>query len=314
MPDPTPINETITKLRNMTQTTTTAAPHTSTPATYQPPPAVVPQQDFFTWFTSLATNPQFVVGILVFVGVVLGVVFLIYLFARRAGRKTVNIEKYQKGVFDPSVDAVGLLLYIDRGTAAIVPLKRIEGFYVSADPRDNVLVVPNTYANPYSLDGKPLIIASASGKVGMHIDPATLTTLGFASLTVGDLLEGQVSDPVKSFEDLATALVSHVGGLSGKIKVGQNLTIGFQMHKPAVVKAFMTQSLNMLNMLLSSTTDLSHAVDEIAKSLKLYRAAELTAKGRMWSSILIALGTFAVIVIVAMLLWNMLGGFRLPTP
>jgi len=34
----------------------------------------------------------------------------------------------------------------------------------------------------------------------------------------------------------------------------------------------------------------------------------------MWSSVLLALGTFAVIVIVAMLLWNMLGGFRLPTP
>jgi len=289
IPDPTPINETINVLRNMTQATTTTAPHTTTPTPQQPPPAVAPQQDFFAWFTSIATNPQFVMGILVFVGAVLGVVFLIYLIAKRVGRKTVNIEKYQKGVFDPSVYALGLILYIDRGTAAIIPLKRIEGFYVSADPSDNVLVVPNTYANPYSIDGKPLIIASASGKVGMQKDPATLTTLGFASLTVGDLLEGQVSDPVRSFEDLATALVSHVGGLSGKIKVGQNLTIAFQMHKPAVVKAFMTQSLNMLNMLLSSTTDLSHAVDEIAKSLKLYRAAELTAKGRMWSSVLLAL-------------------------
>ncbi len=293
---PTPINVTRVIMSKMTRTvaanTTKAVHHVVTTAGGAP---------------SL-TLGDLVMAIL---GIAIPLIVVWLLFFRGRGRvgggAGASARRLADAIRDPSVDAVGVILHQDTATASIVPLRRVENLYVSVDPSNPVLVIPNPYAQPYSLEGKPLMIALALGRCGQTLNVPLITQLGFAQIAIDDPLWRETGDPWKALDKLITKLATSVGMVTARVRVTPTTTIALQMAIPKVLANLIATQLDTVNTLVIHLSDLGSAISDIARSLGIHRALELKAKSEAISKVVIALAIAGGVLLILFLLQGALG-------
>lgn len=216
-----------------------------------------------------------IVGILVMVAVVS--IIAIAILRRRSGRtRYLAVGMLEKAI--ESGDAVGIILDLDTHKMNIVPLRRIQGYYASLEPKYPVIVTVNPYTQMFMVHGKPVVHAVGSGRSALQVDPVVFTRLGLAQVALKDPLWRSTTEPRKAFELLVERIMSNMGRQTGELQLAHDMKLAFEMAPPDILISLLQQYIIMNEMVINSTVNFSETAEQLSKILKEHQLREMEVK------------------------------------
>ncbi len=237
-----------------------------------------------------------IVGVLILVAIVSIIAYAI--IRGRAGKKKYSAsEKLDRALSEG--DAVGIILDLETHKGDIVPLRRVQGYYYSLDPKSMVIVTANPYAHMFMVHGKPLVIAPGSGRTAMQGDPVVFTKLGLAQVAIKDPLWHSNMNPHKALELLIEKLMTSLGRQVGELQLTHNVKLGFEMSPPDIILSLLQENIRMNEMLISGAVNFYETADRLSKILKEHQLKEMELKQKWLLYILMGVTMIGLIGAIA---------------
>ncbi len=228
----------------------------------------------------------------------------IVLAARRAGALSQAARLVARSV--DAGDYIGIIRDVKSNTVDVVPLKRAEGYYVSADPKRLYIVVPYSHAENGLLrgSGKPVIFAVSNGDITAIQEDVNgwLAGLGLASLSVGSLTRRLEGAPEKAVADVIRELVRDYGEyIEGELRVNPRVTLAFAVPKLPLIREILGRLARTIDSVNIYLQDATKTMETMGRLIEEARLQALAAKRTSWMGMILVAGVVAMMLLLVYL-------------